>query len=186
MYLTLGLSTQSNAAEIDAEATRDAGRDYATALRIRITNPIENPSGKSAQWRGILKKGDTADAYKFSPTPAKGQLLMFGIQGKGGPVTARFVDRKSGETLMETQEKNGINAMVLLVEKSMMLVIDHIEGDPDRPYSATIIMTKPEEVGIVTPDAATKAFAEAMKRKPKMTSRPDGFSLIVPPKDNNR
>jgi hypothetical protein len=65
-----------------------------------------------------------------------------------------------------------------------MLIIEHLDDDPDRPYSATVLITKPEEMGVVTPDAATKAFAEAMKRKPIKTPLPEGFSLIVPPKED--
>ncbi|MBL4788710.1 MAG: hypothetical protein JKY60_06565 [Kordiimonadaceae bacterium] len=177
-----GWASPAAADVIDAEKTQDAGADYATALRIRLATPLSKPKGKSGQWFGVLAAGDRVDAYKFSPTPVRGQMLVIGINSVGGPVSARLVDRKTGETVAEATDQNGISVLYLIIERGVMLVIEHGENAPEQAYAVSAVLTKPAEMGIPTVDQATKAFAEAMKSKPKMAPPPEGFSIIVPKK----
>lgn len=168
------------AQEMNAEATRDAGTNYASAIRIGIKTPTTKPTGKAASWRGTVSASDKADWYKFSPTPARGQLIFLKVEGDGGAVKASFIDRTSGATVAEGEQTNLGYGMVMAVEKAVVLKIEHIDGDPDRPYAVGIVLTSLEAAGVPSADAATKAFAEAMSRRPKVDPPPAGFSLIVP------
>lgn len=166
--------------EVDAEARRDAGADYASAARIRVSTPLDKPKGRAASWRGRLSANDRVDAFKFSPTPAKGQAVMLAVRSQDGPLTIQVIDRRSGDVIATGEKIGDTYGTFFMPETGVLVTIAFEDGTPERAYHAGIIYSSPEEMGIPSEDAATKAFAEAMRRKPTMKSLPDGFSLIVP------
>ena len=184
VLLTATFSIFSSAQELDAEASRDAGSDYASALRIRVNTVLDKPKGRTMSWRGSLSSNDRIDAFKFSPTPFNGQIIMLAVQSAAGPLEVRIIDRRSGSILVEAEKVGDTYGAVFMPRTGVLVTIGFVEGDTDQPYHAGIVFSKPEEMGIPSEDAATKAFAQAMKRKPTMKGLPDGFSLIVP-KDKN-
>ncbi len=178
--LTMFFSAFSSAQELDAEASRDAGDDYASALRIRVNTPLDKPKGRTMSWRGSVSSNDRIDAFKFSPTPVKGQIIMLAVQSEAGPLEVRIIDRRSGSILVEAEKVGDTYGAIFMPQTGVLVTIGFVEGDTNQPYHAGIVFSKPEEMGIPSQDAATKAFAEAMKRKPTMKGLPEGFSLIVP------
>ena len=176
LFYNLPASTQEN-----AEASRDAGSAYHEAVRIRLTGAVERPKGVSGYWAGRLGGGDGIDAYKFTPTPMPGQLLIIAANSDSGEVTLKLLDRKTGVELARSQRQDGVALVLYTVEKTLMLQVEGLPDDAEYEYSVSAILTKPEQLGLSK--ASQGKAGASLSKKPEMPGLPDGFSLIIPKVD---
>lgn len=181
--LTVLVSLSATAQEIDAEAARDAGESYRNAVRIAVRAPVDTPKGTTASWRGSVSADDPIDTFKLSPLPPKGHAILLAANSDNGNIQVTLRDRKTGEIVATAEriEGNENYGLILVPEVGVTVSVSFVEGDMQVPYHLGIIYSSPDAVGIPSQDMATKAFAEAMKRKPKFKPLPEGFSLVVAP-----